>query len=425
MPTAVRCSSLDSLFSCPASILASGPALVRIAAENEAASLGKAVHECCATLIPKGSYDVDAASERHGISDEAKSEAIGLLFYATKAWQVLAKYFNPDPGQRITEAGVTGPVLENIGGEQYQITGTIDLCSPVDQDKAIFLDWKSGYIDDGFYQQMSGYAYLLWCHMGRPERVSITGVVVFLRHQYWRVLRFNAEMLGQWERDLIRNQLNRPDSFRPGRACPHCELFSTCPARQAVSVQTIKDILGGADHPDRPGWWDRAKAVLSQLSVDNKAEKVVGETVSDVVFRIRMLSALVDAAKDVLRDSIRRVGPIPLGDGVELGLRPVFIEKIRPEVAMPLLRNYLSDGQMTGCMTLSLPKLLTTYANSKPGESGWKKSVARKMLHGKLLDAGAVTVTRQERLEEVHSDPQETDDGNNSGESTEPGEPTG
>jgi hypothetical protein len=421
----VRCSSLDSLFSCPASILASGPALIRIAAENEAASLGKAVHECCATLIPKGAYDLTAAAERHGISEEAKSEAVHLLFYAAKAWTVLAKYFNPDPDQRITEAGISGPVLD-AAGEQYQIAGNIDLCSPVDQDKAIFLDWKSGYIDDGFYQQMSGYAYLLWCHMGRPARVSITGVVVFLRHQYWRVLRYNAETLSQWEHDLVHNLLSRPDSFRPGRACPHCELFATCPARQAVSIQTIRDILGGdTEHPDRPGWWDRAKSVMSQLTVDNKAEKVVGETVSDVVFRIRMLSSLIDAARDVLRDSIKRVGPIPLGDGVQLALRPVFIEKIKSEVAIPLLRNYLSDGQLADCMTLSLPKILTAYANSKPGESGWKKSGARKMLHGQLLDAGAVIVTRQERMEEVHSDPQETEDGNNSGEPTGPSEQAG
>lgn len=405
MATVVRCSNLDSLLQCPASILANGPGLIRISTSGEAANLGKAVHDCCATLVPSGVYNIDEAAERYGLSEESRADATKLLFYATKAWVILSRYFNPDPNQRIVEAAATGPILSGAGMD-YQVAGTIDLCSPIDKDKAIFLDWKSGYLDDGFHGQMTGYAYLLWNHMGRPEQVSITGVVVFLRHRYWRVVRYNADTLNQWEHDLVHNHLSRPDCFRPGRACPHCELFASCQARQAVSIQTIREVLGGdSEHPDKPGWWDRAKAVLSQLTVDNKGEPVVGETIAEVIFRIRMLSTLIESAKGVLRESLKQVGPIPLGDGIQLGMREIEVEKLKPEAAIPILRNYLSDGQLASAMTLSLPKILTIYANSRVGEKGWKRAQARNELLKMLQDSGAVMVLRQERMEERHEDP--------------------
>ena len=397
----IRCSQLGSLFACPPSVLLSGPDVIRVAGGQfaEAALLGSVCHEAAALCVKGEGYDLEEIAERTGLSEKLAEQVPMLMSYVTKAWEELEQYF-PEPQY---EASVKGPIWE-VGDQEYQLTGTIDLCSPCGDDRAIFLDWKSGYLDDGFHQQMAGYAFLLWEFMGRPDSINITGVVVFLRHRYHRVIKYTGDALRLWEHDLLHNVLTS-DSYTPSSNCRFCGLYALCAARKAIVVSTIDDIMGtSTEKPDAEGWLERAKAALTQLTEHSKLEEGVGEVVHDMLFRIRLLQQVIDNGKGLLRETIARVGPIPTGEGKALALNRVEKRKLDPLKAMVVLRNHLSDTQIAGVSTVSLPKALKSHSDQF---IGGKKKEAREELLARLEEAGAISVTIQHRLEETHLEEEE------------------
>ena len=119
-----------------------------------------------------------------------------------------------------------------------------------------------------------------------------------------------------------------------------------------------------------------------------------------------------------MKDAAQRVGPIPIGEGMALGIRNVEVEALISGLAMEQARNVMSDGQLCEAMKISLPKLLNTYANMQNDATGRSKKDCREFLHQKLIDAGAVTVTVQRRLEEIILPTEEQPDGNSGSEST-------
>lgn len=397
-PTRLRCSNLDRLDSCCPSILAKGPTVIRVAVDNEAAALGKAVHEMAARYVEKGSYNAAEACQHHGVPHHRENEAHMLMAYACRTYDRELERFFPQPQ---IEASVEGPVLK-VTGKEYQISGTIDLCSPTSAERAMFLDWKSGYIDDSYQHQMRGYAYLLWHFMGRPAGVTITGVVVFLRHRYFRVLKYTSKILADWERNLTRNVLGTPDKYAPGKHCVYCDLFASCAARRVVVVGAIDDIMGLSAGKDKTSkWLSRGREILGQLTKENKAEPIVGEVLDDMVFRIRICQQAVDNAKQTIREAIERVGPIPTGPGHALALQPVEIPQLDPTKSMNVLRNHLSDSQICQAMKLSLPKVLTQYL---AGQQRGKGREAREKLIKRLEDVGAISIRTQHRLQEVETE---------------------
>ena len=387
----LRASSMDALWGCPPSVLADGPGVIRIAPNIPAAAIGKACHEMCASHVINGEYDLVAAAGHYGLGDDAATEAGKLMFYARTAWDEMSKYF-PKPQ---VEAHVEGPTITTGDGREFQVDGTIDLCSPTSSDQAIFLDWKSGWIDDGFYQQMMAYAYLLWSFMDRPADVSITGIVVFLRHRYYRVLKYTGPQLSEWENDLVRNVLGKPNSYTPGKNCRFCELFTVCKARQAVVTGSIADIIGvDAEKPGDPGWLERGKKALSRLNVNNKDEPVAGEILEDMMFRIRLCQRAIDSAKEFIRETVHRVGPIPTGtDGTAIGLRQVDIQQLDTLRSMRVLRNRFSDNDICEALKISMPKLM--------GMVGKKDKKLRSIVKEELSAAGAITLKAQFRLEQI------------------------
>lgn len=395
MATAIRCSSLDSLWACTPSVLASGPSVIRISTANDAALLGNVCHEAAAQWVRDNDYDLTALAEARGLDESHRDDANLLMNYVHRAWDELERFF---PKPQVEAAASTKDQPWSVAGHDYYLKGTIDLCSPVDGSRAIFLDWKSGYIDDGYHQQMAGYAFLLWHVMGRPDTISITGVVVFLRHRYYRVLKYDADMLRQWEYDLCHNVLPATDEFRPGKQCRWCDLYASCGARQAVVYGSIDEIMGGASDPDNPTWLDKAREVVGQLTEDNKTSSLVADVFNDLIFRVRLCQQAIDNAKSMMRDAVERVGPVPLSDSTALVLRDQHVEKLDPAKALPVLQAHLSDGQIAQCTRLSLPKLLRTYTDQHA--RGQKKAM-REQFHTKLAEAGAITLEVRRVMEEA------------------------
>lgn len=400
----IRCSSLDSLFLCPPSILPIDAGALRISSNIPASLLGNVCHDSLARYVRTSSTDFSTVAAALGLPDDQHDDASILVGYGIRAWEKLAHFFTaPQVESKITNAP---PLM--VKNQEYQVLGTVDVASQAGTDKSIFIDWKSGYIDDGYANQMIGYAYCLWHWMGRPATVSITGVVVFLRHRYYRVIKYDADMLATWEYDLTHNILSRPDQYRPGQQCRFCDLHASCKARRAVMVSTIDDIMGTSTlKPGDTAWLDKATLSLTAMTEDNKGDASVGELLVDVLFRARLCEQAAENAKTLLRDTVTRVGPIPLTEGLVLALRKIERRTLESTKAMPVLQRHFSTTQIAQASRISIGTLEQAFAAAKPiGE----KKASKDELNVMLTEAGAVNVTTSYRLEQVQVDDQETDD---------------
>jgi len=350
-----------------------------------------------------------------------------LMLYAARAWGALAKYFEQPRVEVVLESDL---IQCEDGKNEVRIIGTADVLSPIGGADAIVLDWKSGYIDDGYHQQMAGYAYSAWCAIGKPEESKISVVVVFLRHRYHRVVQFTADRLREWEYDLTHNVLASQDKYQPGKQCRFCELYATCSARRHEVGGTLDAMMFGSAAQDENfrRWLEEATAVLAGLTEQNKDQTIVGEVVTKLLYRVRLAAQCIEDCKSLLRAAVERVGPIPLHGATSLVVREVNVRTLDSAKAITVLRSRLSDDQICQAMKLSLPTVLSTYA--KQYARGQKRD-AREQLEKELEEAHAISIGVRKRMEEIDSSlldlttsDQETNDAP-SGESTDVSNPDG
>ena len=389
----IRCSALDGLFACTPSVL-DDTGMVRINTAGALAELGKVVHSLAASYIDQGSFDLKGECSRRGFDDE--EDAASLATYAVKAWDELKRFFKEPKTERVVSSGII-----EAQAQSYQIAGTCDVLSPVGDKGAIFADWKTGYLDEGYHHQMFGYAYCLWHLMGRPEDADIVGVVAFLRHRYYRIVRYNAAKLREWEYDLIHNVLSQTHVYRPSSQCAKCRVYAGCEARRQIVSGTLQALMLPNDlpaHDPHRQFLATAERLLTGLTVDNKGEPEVRRALSELRFRLKLAKKVIEDAEEMQRRAVEKVGPIPLEDGNDLALRNTEQKVLDPLKAMKVLRNHLADQDIADCMRLSLPKLRAKKAGKYlRGE----KRAAVDQLEKELDAAGAVNVSIRQRLEEV------------------------
>jgi hypothetical protein len=406
MSDVIRCSSLDELVACTPSVIGQD-GTVRVKTSTEAAELGKVVHTLAAAMAQGNKPDIRGECNRAGIDDT--EDASKLFAYAAQVWNdPRVKAMFGKPGLRI-EYAVKSPV-ESAAGKTYTLAGTLDVALAMSETEAYFLDWKSGFVDEGYHQQMFGYAYLLWVKLGRRPDTTITGVVAFLRHRYLRVVKYTAERLQQWEHDLAYNVLANAGTYHPGKQCVNCAAYHGCKARQESTRGTMLALMpaAGPDEGSTEHARSLAKAttILASLTPENKNEPEVREAVAMLRFALKLAHKWVEDGEALIRDAIDRVGDLPVGDDAKLTKRTVEVRSLDPAKAIAVARRYLSEAELAEAMRLSLPKILAAKAaKHMRGE----KKAARELLEKELEAAGAVTVAVQRRLEEV--DAKELPDG--------------
>lgn len=406
-PVPIRCSDLNMLWACPPAVLSRQGSGVKVKSQvGEATLVGRLVHSAIAKIIDGTFLDLTALVQNEGVSEDSMEEIEQLLGYFYTVRKELMPYL-PQPR---TEAVIEGPEM-TVGQNRYQLTGTIDVCSPVSANKAVFIDWKTGRIDDAYNQQMNGYAWLLWTVMGRPSEISITGIVVFLRHRYYRVMKWDAADLSSWEYDLRHNVLpgDSTMAYSPGAYCTFCDLFTTCDARKQVVAGAIDDFLGRISKPGDATWLDRVKALLAGINEANKEEPAVCEAVAEILFRIRVCQKSIESARDLLKETVQRVGAMRIEPQRKVVIRQVEVRSLDPLTSMPVLRKYLSDRDVLSVSKISLPKLEKKVMST--ADKGQKGEILLKF-RAALEQANAVTTKTQERLEVigVEADDDETEE---------------
>jgi hypothetical protein len=398
--TTLRCSSLDSLVACTPSVVTPEGFTRAEQQGDDATEKGRAVHALLASYVESGRFDIKAECVRRGLDDQ--EEDISRLVYAgLKQFDHYRRHF-PD-GQTAVEQRVRGDIIA-VRGRRWRIEGATDVLSKPKPRRVVFLDWKTGYKEGGYVHQQTGYAYAAWCEMGRPADAEIIGILCWLRHGYAVRTVYTPASLTEWETDLCKNVLGQADTFRPGGQCNLCPVRYSCDAAKQRVAATMQALAVPAYLPaDDPEVLASRKAVdiLAALTPDNKGEPEVALAVGNVLSMRKLAYRYLETLDQVIRETVERVGPIPLGDGHELRARKVSLRVLDADKAIPIARRVgMSDGEIAGATRLSRPKLLAIHAGKfVRGE----KRAAREALEQALDAGGAVSVTEQVRLEEAET----------------------
>ena len=394
MTTTIRCSSLDYLHHCVPSVL--NGALLRVSPYHEAAEVGSAVHEILASHVNGEVLSVAAACARHGLSPGCEEEVGKLAEAGRNAWESLSRYFI-DPS---TEVAVESEnVAADAPGGPYKISGTVDVISPVGKNKAVAVDWKTGWLDRGYQHQMAGYAHCIWNVLGRPEDTEITTITVFLRRGYHRVVRWSPERLRQWIDELERNVLAHPERFRPGEHCRYCEVRAECPARRVMVQSTIEALIPRVEDGEAEAdWVAAARSILGDMDEDGKRDPRAAEAVEKIRSRARMAKQAAKEVEDIIKEAVGRLDGLPLPNNRELVMQQVDHREVKAGMAMRPLRALMSDRDICRSMKLSLTQLKDIYVEK--AEKGQKRQLQAELV-AKLEEAGAIRHEPRERLTEI------------------------
>jgi len=197
---------------------------------------------------------------------------------------------------------------------------------------------------------------------------SVTIITGWLRDGEYETERFTALELSEERARLIANLTNPDAPYCTGSHCKHCRMQHECPAHQQLTATAALALTG---HPD----------------IDLRA--IQGERLGNLRAQRDLMKSALDALDTAERLEIMAGGPLNIGNGMQIDLKPQGRRHVNSKEAinilMPIygdkLLNYVSIG------TGAVDKLVMDNA-----ERGKKK--AEKEWVNKLLDdAGAYEVS--------------------------------
>lgn len=369
----IQAAHLDSLMACGPSVMLDGYTRIRRRDRD-----GEAARALMSWHLNQQPTTLKAQCEGRGANEERVAE---MFAFALQTWADVRDKFPKLLVDRTANTTI---------GDELHLVSRIAVASPIGETSAIFLEWFADDAGDGYKHRMTGLAFGLWSQLGRPED-DIRGIIAFVRNRYIRVMRWTADELREWERELlaqVRAQAGAEIAYTPGRQCVSCPIFATCPARKGLVDNLTARFLGHGT----------GARFLAGATEETKDSQEVRATLDDLTLLVKLTQADIDAAKELIRSTVERVGPVKLDSGLSLVMRRIETEALDPVKAFRPLRSHLPDADILAAARLSLPKLLAAKAGSY---GRGEKTTARDSLKNDLTKAGAVNVTVTYRLEEV------------------------
>jgi hypothetical protein len=345
----LRCSSLPLLFACGVSLQA--PDLTVHQESGPAANLGTLVHGELARYVE--GFEVEP------------SKATGFLFWAgVKAWRELA----PEFPNSLTEVLLDHRFLE------WSCTGHVDVVSVVGSEIRI-LDWKSGFKDSDYREQMRGYCALAL--LKYPEIERATATIAWLRTGEIERYAMTRDQLEKWVDDVM---LAMCPIERPGTHCDYCKRSHECRSRNALVRRDIATVL--------------------DVGTEEAAEAIARMDPSDIVAllgKAKMIAACADRIKDAIKAHVETVGEVE-GEKTKLTLVEENRRNIDPLKTWPILmESGFEDSDFAECVKISA-STVDTITGKKAGRGNGKRAIAA--LREKLEAAGAVSTTTIQKLTE-------------------------
>ena len=388
-PMTIRCSSLDYLVRCPQSVL--GESDVEVSEWHPAATLGHAAHEIVAAHIQGEGLTPKAAAARHSISPDDVPELAELATGCIELWEKLERHV-PDPQ---CEIALESKPIE-VKGESYVLSGTADVLSPVGSGDAIVIDWKTGYVDWGYDNQLAGYALCVWQQMGEPDECEITTVTAFARMGFYRTVKWTPDRLREWRDQLVRNTLSKPELYQPGEHCRFCPHRNTCKAHRVMAQHAVDSMIPRDPAEGAASQWVRAiQEFLDDLTPARLEDPDVAEAVEQIRMRAKIAKDAASDAEAMLKEVADRMGYLPCGDDHELVVNRSERRDLNPAQAMRAAQRFMSTDEIADAISVSLTKLCNRYAENAPHGS---KGEFKEKLTKALEDAGAITTSEVARL---------------------------
>ena len=334
----IRASSAPLAFLCPGS-LRSVEGEVRVSMSSEPARRGSGIHFMLSRMVNQSSEEGESAktvSLKYGVDEEELSR---LVSYGQHAWTALAEYF-PNP---VTEQEL------KCSTDDFELTGHIDLISMGDG-WANFLDYKSGWKQPDYFDQMMAYCLLIF--ETYPEVQEVRATLVWLREWTRDTVLITRKDAEEWVAEFLNEVVYWNGLYSAGSHCSFCPRFTTCPARQALVRSAVQDIEAIETEP----------TILSAVTLYREG-------------KLSVMKRILTQVETMIRAHLEAVGPIDLGNGRELALVPEPRDKIEPLAAWPIISEALTNEELAPAIKIGKTALLDAVADKAPrGRKGKVKA---------------------------------------------------
>ena len=309
----IRCSALPRIMACPAS---AQPPKIKIDGDSEPARMGTAVHEVLAQVVTEGLDAVPNLEPTIKKYRVDRDELRMLAWFGLNTWQSIR-----------AETRVVA-VEEHLESEEFSgltVTGSPDvICAH--EDTIVVVDFKSGWIERNYEDQLMGYLFLAAQHY--PSYTGYKRICVWLRTSEVDTVNVAPQELDDWAERLA-ERVQQTETYDPSPpACEFCPRAHECTARRVMIEAAMKDMCalvdGGGQRP---------------------------ETLAEVYPFKKLIDGVLKMYDGMLK-TVLKEGPLPVGDGRMISLEDVQRDYLYLDrIAKPLMVEF-------GCK--DLPDLIET-----------------------------------------------------------------
>lgn len=375
----MRISSFERASICPASTITVEGEPVSDSGDPSA-RLGTAAHAALAAYVVHG-IRVNLMSLAEEMRVDDLDDLRRLVAYGVTAWDQTFRQFFPQPA---CELVVRSEYLSRALGED--VVGHIDVAYANETDGyGVVLDWKSGWGELDYWQNMRAYALAL-AETYKLHRVSAT--VVHLRFGTAQTKVFETAELTRWvDSEVVPRLRGQQDHYSAGAQCMYCPRSTSCPERRQIVASTIGALVS---HDQQP-----LRGLFPELyDPDRRAQSA--ELVRSVVDRLTLVESLCRAAREELRRNAQQHGPLPLPDGKLYGMVPKNVRELDALAAMPILLEHATPQEINEHVKVSIGAVEDLVARRMAKRYGTTIKAAREQLRDRL--AGCVTTTQRLEL---------------------------
>lgn len=361
-----RCSSLPLIIKCGAAAIAP---LRPIRKEHPLALEGTVAHELLRKL-PQGARieddDIQAAASQYG----ADPKGLALLCRNGKTlWFELREFFQGADDETYLEH-------EIIPGK-LKLTGHSDLLR-IQGKTARGADWKCGYLDKDYREQMMGYnALVLSTH---PELQESSFTLLWVRDKQHETHTLRREDLDGWIRRLNDKIESGFDGYDIGDHCVYCPRSQECDGFDDYTRLALRPFV----------------TTEVELKEDVQATLERMEP-SEIILRYQQakaVKALAERFEEAVRLRVIGNGPIQ-GNQYEIAATEQARRDVLPEKAWDTLLDVLTPDELPRALKIRLSEAENMVAAKAPKRGG---AAAKRDLKQRLEAAEAIVYTTSYRL---------------------------
>ena len=296
----IRCSALPRIMQCGASKEAPE---IPIEDQGLPARMGSATHGAMEKCVKEGLAappELSPYMHRWGLTNQ--KELNFLVWSGLKMWKLLH-----DELMLLESEAEFETTIDDI-----RLTGHPDILCEADGNILVVIDFKSGYLDTDYSDQLMGYVKLAWD--ANPAYESAKVITVWIRDGFIEADDISREDMDAWVERF--REAVASDDFNPGEHCMYCKRQFECPAL-TTKIRAVAD-------------WIRPVGEGEEVEFVGPSEMLALRFLD-----VKILTKGADIFKETFKDLLEREGR-KVSDGAgkilffELGKR----EKIVPDKAI-------------------------------------------------------------------------------------------